>query len=161
MTNQSLQINYQNYPSVLDLPQIEQDLILAAQKATFGAYAPYSNFNVGAAMLLANGQIVTGSNQENAAFPSGSCAERSAIFWIGGNFPNIPILTIAVTSRPSNSNTFKGVSPCGACRQAMLEYETKQKSPIRFLMLDAQDQVVALHAIADLLPFKFDSFKTH
>ena len=159
MPAQTIQINYEVYDTAQALPVVEQDLLLAAQEATFGSYAPYSNFFVGTAMLLANGQIIKGSNQENAAFPSGSCAEQSAIFWIGSNFPNVPILAIVVIARQGQNNEFKGVSPCGACRQAMLEYEIRQQSSIRFLMLNAQNQVLALQSIGDLLPFKFDNFK--
>jgi cytidine deaminase len=108
--------------------------------------------------LLDNDEIITANNQENAAFPSGSCAEQSAIFWIGANHPDRKIKSIAVIARPGSGDIFRGVPPCGACRQAMLEYENRQKQPIRLLMLGADNQILITDSIGDLLPLKFNEF---
>ena len=107
-----------------ELSKDERELVDAARKATAGAYAPYSNFRVGAAILLDNGQIVTGANQENAAFPSGTCAERSACFYAGANYPDARFEMIAISAIGTDGlETAIPTAPCGACRQALLQYE--------------------------------------
>ncbi len=140
-----------------ELLATDRQLMEAAQEALKGAYAPYSHFQVGAALLLANGTIVKGNNQENAAYPSGMCAERTAIFAAGANYPDQPIIAIAVTAKPAKQTSFVRISPCGACRQSMLEYEVKQNQPIRFLMQESDNQVSILSNISSLLPFKFSA----
>lgn len=157
MKTLQLSIRVDAYSTESDLPASEQVLLERAREATFRSYAPYSRFHVGAAVLLEDGTIFTANNQENAAFPSGSCAEQSAIFWIGANHPNQKILSIAVVARPGDERLFKPVSPCGACRQALLEYEHRQQQPIRLLMLQPGGGVLAMNSIADLLPVKFDA----
>ncbi len=127
----------------------------AARHVSKTAYAPYSHFNVGAAILLKNGEIITGSNQENVAYPSGLCAERVAIFYTGAQYPNEMIAAIAVTAYSLDFEFLDVASPCGSCRQAMLEYEVKQDKAIPFYMDSAGGEIYALDSIADLLPFNF------
>ncbi len=154
----NLTISLEKYDNENELSPIEQQLLAEARKATYKAYAPYSQFHVGAAILLDDGQIITANNQENAALPSGSCAERSAIFWVGANYPTHTIKSIAVIARPGSGDTFRGVPPCGACRQAMLEYENRQKQPIRLMMVGDDNTVLITDSIADLLPLRFNEF---
>ncbi len=157
MKKLQLQVHLTSYSSENELPEEEQLLVQKAKEATYKSYAPYSNFHVGAALLMEDGSIITANNQENAAFPSGSCAERSAIFWAGANYPDLKIKSIAVLARPGKGSVFQPVSPCGNCRQSMLEYEHRQKEPIRLLMLQPGGGIIATESIADLLPVKFDA----
>ena len=135
----------------------KEDLFLLnqAKKATERAYCPYSNFRVGAAVLLQNNEIVLGSNQENAAYPSGLCAERTAIFSASVQFPNEIIKTIAIAARPKEATDFIAISPCGSCRQAMSEYENKQEKSIRMIMEGENKSIYVVSKISDLLPLKF------
>lgn len=158
MQKLNLTITLETYNNDTELSVQENKLLNEARKATYKSYAPYSNFHVGAAILLDDDTIVMANNQENAAFPSGSCAEQSAIFWVGANYPERTIKSIAVIARPGKGDVFRGVSPCGACRQAMLEYEVRQKEPIRFIMLGANNQILVTESIGDLLPIKFTDF---
>ena len=150
----NLNIEIITYDQLNDLPKEDQELLAAAEKATFNAYAPYSNFNVGAALRLATGEVIVGNNQENAAYPSGMCAERTAMYYAGATHPNAVIKTIAIAARKGEGEEFIPISPCGSCRQAMLEYEVKQNENIRVIM-KGEDQIFELHSISDLLPFKF------
>lgn len=144
--------------TVDELSAADRTLVDCARRATAGAYAPYSHFHVGAAIRLANGEIVTGANQENAAFPSGTCAERSACFWAGANFPNVPFEKIAVAAiGPDGRPTPQPCAPCGACRQALLEYETRAGHPVEVLLVGA-DSVYCLPSVASLLPLAFSEF---
>lgn len=138
-----------------ELPQTHAHLLETAQKACDNAYAPYSNFHVGAALLLASGEIITGTNQENAAYPSGLCAERTAIFWTGANYPKETITAIAVTARRKEENDFIAVTPCGACRQALLEYEIKQNKAIPVILEAGAGKSIVFESIESLLPMKF------
>ncbi len=138
-----------------ELDKIDINLLTQARQACTTAYAPYSNFHVGAALLLDNGNIILGSNQENAAYPSGLCAERTAIFAAGANFPNQIIRSIAIAACKHNDSCYQTISPCGACRQAMLEYENKQKEPIRFLMQGEGEKIYISPSIGNLLPIQF------
>lgn len=135
----------------------KEDLLLLnkAKEVRKNAYAKYSNFKVGAAILLDDGTIVVGSNQENAAYPSGLCAERVAIFSAAANYPFSKIIKIAVVAGKDEENT-EPVAPCGACRQVLLEYEVKQKQPIVFLFSGVKGKVIKLSTCRDLLPFSFD-----
>lgn len=148
------------FVTVLQPHELDSDdasLMAAACQALQGAYAPYSQFHVGAAVLLADGTVVLGSNQENAAYPSGMCAERTAIFAAGANHPGQRILAVAVTARPVSSPVCVAVSPCGACRQVMLEYEMKQNQPIRMLMQGENGETYVLDSVASLLPVGFSA----
>jgi cytidine deaminase len=129
--------------------------MMAARTIAKSAYAPYSHFNVGAAILLKNGTVVTGSNQENVAYPSGLCAERVAVFYAGAQYPNEEIVAVAVTAYSVDFDFLDVASPCGNCRQALLEYEVKQDKAVTFYMDSAKGEIYELKSIADLLPFNF------
>ncbi|AJR02514.1 cytidine deaminase [Siansivirga zeaxanthinifaciens] len=144
------------YESLNELPDEVKSLMMDAFEARDKAYAPYSNFFVGAAILLDNGEIITGNNQENAAFPSGLCAERTAIYYAGSKYPNAKILKLAISAASQNQKTTSPIPPCGACRQAIAEYEVKQKTPIEIYFMGVQGKVLKSNSIATLLPFIFD-----
>jgi cytidine deaminase len=127
-----------------------------AVKARHRAYAPYSNFTVGCALLLENGEIVTGNNQENAAYPSGLCAERVAIFAAGAQYPGVAVLKLAITASPKDDSFHKPVPPCGACRQSIAEYENNQDKDIELYFMGAAGKVMKSHSLRDLLPLVFD-----
>lgn len=150
-------ISYRYFSDEAELPADYQSLLTEATKALDMAYAPYSHFQVGAAILLDNGQVVTGANQENAAYPSGLCAERTAMYYTGAHYPKNTIKAVFVVARKENTTYQVAACPCGSCRQAMLEYEERQKSPITLLFRSGQKGYVAVNSVADLLPFKFDA----
>lgn len=127
-------------------------LIKAAHEALSSAYAPYSQFQVGAALLLEDGSIVKGSNQENAAYPSGLCAERVAFFSAGSQHPGKKIMAAAVTTSYPMEHP---ISPCGACRQVMAEYELKQQTQIKLLLCSHDGSVIVVNNSRDLLPLYF------
>lgn len=128
-----------------------------AKEATKRSYSPYSKFCVGAALLLENGEILTGANQENAAFTAGTCAERSVLFYAGANYPGVAIKRIAIAAYTKGDFVVNPVSPCGHCRQAILEYETISHQPIE-IVLCGKDEVYVLKSIKDLLPLSFVDF---
>ncbi|TVQ08365.1 MAG: cytidine deaminase [Bacteroidetes bacterium] len=138
-----------------ELSPEEQKLIEYSRNMTDNAYAPYSGFFVGAAILLENGEIIKGSNQENAAYPSGLCAERVAIFSASANYPGVKIKTIAVSARSDKHLVDYPVSPCGACRQVLVEYEFNQKESIKLLLSGISGKVYLIDKVRDLLPFSF------
>ena len=140
-----------------DLDSKDQQLISNAKEAFVSAYAPYSGFLVGASILLENGEIVNGSNQENVAYPSGLCAERVAMFYVGSKFPDVQIETIAVSVFSKDFEVADIISPCGACRQVMAEYEDKQQKSIGVILHSPNDQVLIANKVQDLLPFMFKS----
>ena len=135
----------------------EKDLVNRAKNSLEAAYAPYSGFLVGATVLLENGEIISGNNQENVAYPSGLCAERVAIFYAGAKFPNVKIKTIAITAVSKKFEIKDVISPCGACRQAIAEYEVKQENDIRILLHNPDDSILIVNSVSDLLPFMFKS----
>ena len=150
------------FENVSDLGKQEYDLLQEARKATGRAYAPYSNFNVGAAILLDDDTIVTGTNQENAAYPSGLCAERVAIFAASANYPDKVIKMVAVAAKKhpsprgkSESAQFLPAAPCGACRQVMLEYEIKQGTSIKIIIGGEKGKIYISESVKMLLPFHF------
>ncbi|MGV8915956.1 MAG: cytidine deaminase [Kaistella sp.] len=153
----TLTINFDAIESYDHLDETEKKLFDAAKKIRDIAYAPYSDFTVGCAILLENGEIVTGSNQENAAYPSGLCAERTAIFWIGANFPDLKIKKLFVIGAPRAAVSSVPIPPCGACRQSILEYEAKQKEGIEIYFASLDGEIYKTRSIRDLLPFSFDS----
>ena len=149
-----LNISYEHFKNRSELSETEEILYEKALLARENAYAPYSEFLVGCAVLLENGEIFTGNNQENAAFPSGLCAERTALFWIGANFPNEKIKKIFVVGGPKQiSDKNPPIPPCGSCRQSIIEYETKQNLNIELYFSNIHDEVVKVNSIKDLLPF--------
>lgn len=146
---------FEVYNSAKDLDKKDAELLLTAQKMVKTAYAPYSEFQVGAAILMENGKIVTGNNQENAAYPSGLCAERVAIFYAGSQYPNVAVKTIAVAVKSKNVVIKEPLSPCGACRQVIAEYENKTGKPIRIIMSGEKGQIYIAKSIESLLPLMF------
>lgn len=144
------------YDSVNELPAELQNLMNKAHEARKKAYAPYSRFNVGAAILLENGEIIIGNNQENAAFPSGLCAERVAVFQAGAIYPNTAMIAMAITAGSMKSINETPIPPCGACRQAMVEYEVNQEAPIAVLFMGEVGKVMKSSSVSDLLPLIFD-----
>ncbi len=145
------------YPSIKELPETIFSLMQSAIKARNKAYAPYSNFTVGAAVLLDNGEVIAGSNQENASYPSGLCAERTAIYYAGATFPGVSIRSIAISAQSRMKPTLKPIPPCGACRQAIAEYEIKQATPIALYFMGEEGEVVKSDSLENLLPLLFTS----
>ncbi len=153
--NQEFTLQYNIVSSEMQLNAADQQLVTAAKAARSRAYAPYSRFQVGASLRLENGQIVEGNNQENIAYPSGLCAERVALFYAGANYPNVAIESICIVVQGDLISAENYVSPCGSCRQAMLESEARQTSSIRVLLVQNDGQIFILNACKDLLPFGF------
>ncbi|MGE0568126.1 MAG: cytidine deaminase, partial [Bacteroidia bacterium] len=120
------------------------------------AYAPYSKFHVGAALQLVNGTIITGNNQENAAYPSGLCAERTALFYASSQYPKEPIKRIAISCYSENSEFENPISPCGACRQVLAEYEKYTNHPVQIIMAGNGGKVFISDTVSNLLPLTFD-----
>lgn len=145
-------VEYQSYG---ELEESDLELIEAAKEATMRSYSPYSKFQVGAAIRLKNGTIFTGNNQENAAYPSGLCAERVAMFYANSKFPNEPVEAIAVVARKDEKYLPEPIPPCGSCRQVLLETENRFKTPIRLIMASEQ-KVFVTNNIHNLLPINFD-----
>ena len=140
-----------------ELNETEQKLIEAAKEATFRSYAPYSQFHVGASVLLANDEIITGNNQENCAFPSGLCAERTTLFYANSRYPDIPVKILCIAARDTSGEFTKDpISPCGGCRQVMLETEHRFGIPMQ-VMLYGTDGTYFISSARDLLPVAFDS----
>lgn len=139
-----------------ELPPNIGELLKEAKKARLNAYAPYSKFAVGAAILLDNNEVITGSNQENASYPSGLCAERTAIYYAGAKYPKAKILKIAVVAGALQNETNQPIPPCGACRQAIAEYEVNQKSPIEIYFMGTVGNVIKSNSLENLLPLIFD-----
>jgi len=144
------------YDHIEELPQNIQELMESAVEAREKAYAPYSNFRVGAALFLENGEIIQGSNQENAAYPSGLCAERVAIFHAGATYPGVKIKYIAITATSDNHINKTPIPPCGACRQSIAEYEMRQETPIEIYFMGGEGKIMKSNSLKDLLPLVFD-----
>ena len=156
MITKKLEITYSEYSSADELPQNDANLLNAAIEALNGSYAPYSNFNVGAAVLLDNGVIVKGSNQENIAYPSGLCAERTALFSAHANYPQNKIVSIAITSSQNGLLLATPPFPCGACRQVMAQTQTRNGSPLK-IIIGGSDKILVFNSVESLLPFIFAS----
>lgn len=156
-----LTCTFQSYQSVDDLPAIDRALLKEASDAAGNAYAPYSQFHVGAALRLKSGKIVKGNNQENVAYPSGLCAERVALFYASATWPDDPVEALAITAQTNNFEITEPVTPCGSCRQVMAETEKKQDKKIRIIMKGEKDKVYVTESAACLLPlmFKADELK--
>ncbi|MEO9891860.1 cytidine deaminase [Aurantibacter sp.] len=157
MQKRKLEFNYTMFNAFEELSSEQQKLMQSAISARENAYAPYSKFQVGAAVLLNNDEIVIGSNQENASYPAGVCAERVAMLYAGAKYPGIKINAIAITASSNNHKVDTPVTSCGICRQSMAEYEQKQKAPIEILMMGEIGQVIHCDSVLDLIPFAFDS----
>ena len=148
--------SFKQFDSITALPPMIQELMQEAISIRKNAYAPYSNFRVGAALLLENNKIVCGSNQENAAYPSGLCAERVAIFYAGANYPGVRINKMAITAASDNNPTTEPIPPCGACRQSIAEYEIIQDQPIEIYFMGESGNVYKSESLKNLLPLMFD-----
>ena len=154
--DKELIIKYQEFDSVADLCESDRELVQCAVAAAEGAYAPYSCFHVGAALRLKDGTVVLGSNQENMAYPSGLCAERTAVFAASAQRPEMrDYETLAIVGR-NGEGLLCEASPCGACRQVLAEYEQRQGHPMRVVCYLKGGRVRVLPSVASLLPFSFD-----
>lgn len=154
MRTTEIKIIVREFENLSELPVDDQTLLMAARKITGQAYAPYSGFHVGAAVLLDNGQVVTGNNQENSAYPSGLCAERVTLFYANANFPDAAVQTIAISAAKNGVLVNEPVKPCGGCRQALAEAEVRFGKPIR-IILDGQGSILVLDGVESLLPLSF------
>ena len=156
MTNKEIKIAYQEFDSLSELEALDRNLVQASIEATSQSYAPYSNFNVGAAVLFEDGVIVKGANQENAAYPSGLCAERTALFYASASRPDKAMTAIAIAAGQNGRLCRTPVSPCGACRQVMAQYQLKSGMPMKVLLV-GEHKIWKFEKIDDLLPLIFDS----
>lgn len=156
MTNKEIKISYMEYDSIEQMNPEDRQLAQAAINATKHSYAPYSKFNVGAAVMLEDGEIITGSNQENAAYPSGLCAERTAMFYASANRPDKAMTKIAVAAGQDGKLCDSPATPCGACRQVMAQYQTKGGRNMEIILVGGR-KVWKFEKVDDILPFIFDS----
>lgn len=156
MAEVNITINYEEFSSPKEMEPIDQNLVAAALEAKKGSYSPFSHFQVGAALLLADGTIVKGANQENVAYPSGLCAERTAMFAAGANHPDTPMVRMAIAASDHGVLCESPASPCGACRQVMAQYQRKFGQPIQIILVGSK-RIRKFHKVDDILPFIFDS----
>ena len=156
MKKVTITTNFDVFETIQELPTDIQNLMHEAVAIRKTAYAPYSNFKVGTAILLDNGEIILGSNQENAAYPSGLCAERVAVFYAGTKYPEAKILKMAISAASDNTTTSAPIPPCGACRQSIAEYEIKQNTPIEIYFMGEIGSIYKSDSLKNLLPLLFD-----
>ncbi len=154
MINKTLEIKYKEYASLDELDVCDRELCEAAANALKGSYAPYSNFNVGAAVRLSDGTVVTGANQENSAYPSGLCAERTAMYAAHANYPDLPMTSIAIVGAQNGKINEDITSPCGACRQVMAEYQKVGRRKMSVIFYGAH-RILKFDRVDDVLPFIF------
>ena len=159
MKKHELKTVFIEYDNVEELPSKDKKLVKMAKEAAKTAYAPYSNFHVGAAVLLENGVCIKGNNQENVAYPSGLCAERVAVFAASSQHPGIAIKAIAIAAKSKNFTVSSPVTPCGSCRQVLAEYEHLQKKPIRIILSGEKGKALVIDKVEDLLPLSFKADK--
>ena len=157
MNKQEYQFDFEVYDSIEDLTEKDAWLLSEAREVTKQAYAPYSHFHVGAVGRLENGEIVAGSNQENASFPVGLCAERVLLASAASRYPKVPITSIAISYHNYNGESSHPISPCGICRQNLLEYESRVKHPIRLILGGMEGKVYIIERAGMLLPLSFSS----
>jgi cytidine deaminase len=157
MKENKFEFNYKVFESIDELPEDKQWLLNEAREITAQAYAPYSNFQVGAVAKMANGEIVAGSNQENASFPVGLCAERVLLASASSLFPKIPIETIAISYKSDSVKSDHPISPCGICRQSLQEYEARVDHPIQLILGGMTGPVYVIDTASRLLPLAFTS----
>ena len=158
MTEQHLTIDYLEYAAVEEMEPKDRELVAAAIEARRGSYSPYSRFRVGAALLLENGVVVKGANQENAAFPSGLCAERTAMFSASANYPGVAFDTLAVVGGSGSTICESPASPCGSCRQVMAEYQKLSGKNLKIILIGTY-RILKFFKVEDILPFIFDSLE--
>ena len=156
MTNKEIKITYSEYSSIDELSAQDRLVAEAAINATASSYAPYSGFNVGAAVMLEDGELITGSNQENAAYPSGLCAERTAMFYAGAHRPDKAMVKIAIAGGQNGVLCSNPATPCGACRQVMAQYQTKGGRPMEVILVGGE-RIWKFSKVDDILPLIFDS----
>ncbi len=159
MRKRKLVIEYEDFASVEEMDPLDQELVAAAIEAQKGSYSPYSHFRVGAALRLENGLIIKGANQENNAYPAGLCAERTAMFAAGANYPDLAFDTLAIVGSDQNGICDNPATPCGECRQVMAEYQTKGGRPLKVILVGAK-KIQKFSKVDDILPFIFDSLKS-
>ena len=157
MYKKTITINLYEADSPDALENEDRELLSSALKATSGAYTPYSHFQVGAAVRMNNGVIITGSNQENSAYPSGLCAERTALFYAQSQYPHLTVEAVAITAKSNEGQPPDPVYPCGACRQVMLEVQKRSGRPVRIIMGGSQ-KIHIVASVGDLLPLAFEEF---
>lgn len=158
MIERTLTIKYLEFSSSAELDSADAELLNKAIEATASSYAPYSKFNVGAALLMDNGEIVAGSNQENAAYPSGLCAERTTVFHASAAYPGMKMKTIAIAAKSNGELTEAPTYPCGACLQVLAEYQMRGGEPIR-VILGSKTKILVFSGVEGLLPFIFDNLE--
>ena len=158
MTKKSIIIEYTEYKSAAAMEPKDRTLVEAALEARSGSYAPYSKFHVGAALGLVDGTIVTGANQENVAYPSGLCAERTAMFAASANHPGVAFDTLAIVGANGDEVCEMPAAPCGACRQVMAEYQRLSGNPLKVILIGTR-AIYKFGKVEDLLPLIFDSLK--
>ncbi len=159
MKIEKISISYEEYGEGEKLPSSDSELIDEAVKALEGSYAPYSDFHVGAALLLEDGVVIRGSNQENAAYPSGLCAERVALFYANSEHPGKAVVSLAITVKSDHFTSSEPVTPCGSCRQVIAETENRQNSKIRVIMNGDSGRTRVVDGIENLLPMMFHEEK--
>jgi len=157
MNKEEYQFSYEVYDSADDLEKPDAWLVNEAREVTATAYAPYSNFNVGAVAKLVNGEIVAGTNQENASYPAGLCAERVLLSSAATLYPGVAIESIAISYNNNNGESNHPISPCGICRQSLVEYEERTKHPIRLILSGMEGKVFIIKTAGLLLPLSFGS----
>lgn len=157
MTKQQIHINFSLFDSINELPKVDQNLLTKARQVTKLAYAPYSNFHVAATAQLESGTLISATNQENASYGVAVCAERCLLINHINNNSEDPIETIAISYSHAKQACDKPISPCGICRQAMLEYEIRFNTELRFLLSGQSGSVMEIHGVRSLLPFAFES----
>lgn len=157
MKENKFEFEYEEYNDSSELNEKDAWLLNEARQITEQAYAPYSNFHVGAVAILENGEIVAGTNQENASYPVGICAERVLLGSAATIHPDIPIKSMAVSYKSKETNSDHPISPCGMCRQALLEYETRTKKPFRLILGGQEGKIFIVKSARHLLPFAFTS----
>jgi len=152
MKKVELKISFEEYADSSKLNTTDHALLMSAIESVEKAYAPYSQYYVGAALKLKNGEVIQGNNQENVAYPSGLCAERVAIFYASSKYPDMVVETIAITAKAKNFKIKDAVAPCGACRQVLAEYESKQNKPTRIILQGDGSKILIFKSIKDILP---------
>ena len=157
MKESKFEFNYKVYENISELPEEQQWLLTEAREVTANAYAPYSKFQVGAVARMANGEIVAGSNQENASFPVGLCAERVLLASVSSLFPKVPIETVAISYRSEHQKSDHPISPCGICRQSLQEFESRVNHPVQLILGGMEGPVYVIDSASRLLPLAFTS----
>ncbi|MEP6683237.1 MAG: cytidine deaminase [Parafilimonas sp.] len=157
MSLKEYKFSFEEFDDIKSLSKDDADLLKQARKATKNAYAPYSNFYVGVAALLSNGEIITATNQENASFPAGLCAERVLLSAVASLHPKTTIKTISISYKNMNGTSEHPISPCGICRQSFVEYEERFKKPIRLILAGLEGKVIIIQSVSSLLPLSFSA----